>query len=155
MSNTTSEYPDDVVIKQEQDVVLQEEDQLTLRALVSTKEAGVIIGKGGKNVAELRESTGVKAGVSKVVQGVHDRVLTVSGTLEGVAKVIKIIMMMIMMMMTRELRKFNICIGLFFNCTYHVGKPYIFYHRHSYYNNITNTSQYNQSCCNLAFIDLT
>lgn len=68
---------------------VQEEDQLTLRALVSTKEAGVIIGKGGKNVAELRESTGVKAGVSKVVQGIHDRVLTVSGTLEGVAKVTK------------------------------------------------------------------
>ena len=53
-----------------------QEEPLTLRALVSTKEAGVIIGKGGKNVAELREVTGVKAGVSKVVQGVHDRVLT-------------------------------------------------------------------------------
>lgn len=87
MSN--SEYQDDSnVLKGEQDVNnVHEEDQLTLRALVSTKEAGVIIGKGGKNVAELRESTGVKAGVSKVVQGVHDRVLTVSGTLEGVAKV--------------------------------------------------------------------
>jgi len=60
---------------------------LTLRALVSTKEAGVIIGKAGKNVADLRDQTGVKAGVSKVVQGVHDRVLTVTGTIEGVAKV--------------------------------------------------------------------
>ena len=60
---------------------------LTLRSLVSTKEAGVIIGKGGKNVAELREQTGVKAGVSKVVPGVHERVLSVSGTVEGVAKV--------------------------------------------------------------------
>ncbi|KAF9992947.1 RNA binding protein, heterogenous nuclear RNP-K like protein, partial [Entomortierella chlamydospora] len=59
---------------------------LTLRALVSTKEAGVIIGKAGKNVADLRDQTGVKAGVSKVVQGVHDRVLTVTGTIEGVAK---------------------------------------------------------------------
>nr|CAG8530681.1 3594_t:CDS:2 [Entrophospora candida] len=56
---------------------------LTLRALVSTKEAGVIIGKAGKNVAELREVTGVKAGVTKVVQGVQDRVLSVVGTLEG------------------------------------------------------------------------
>ncbi|KAI8993483.1 hypothetical protein BDB01DRAFT_715896 [Pilobolus umbonatus] len=64
----------------------EEEPALILRALVSTKEAGVIIGKGGKNVAEMRENTHVKAGVSKVVQGVHDRVLTVSGTLEGVAK---------------------------------------------------------------------
>ena len=49
------------------------QSQLTLRAIVSSKEAGVIIGKQGKNVADLREETGVKAGVSKVVQGVHDR----------------------------------------------------------------------------------
>lgn len=62
-------------------------DTLTLRALVTTKEAGVIIGKGGKNVADLREQTGVKAGVSKVVQGVNERVLSVSGTVEDVAKV--------------------------------------------------------------------
>ncbi|KAH7037866.1 uncharacterized protein B0I36DRAFT_372133 [Microdochium trichocladiopsis] len=60
--------------------------QLTLRALVSSKEAGVIIGKGGKNVADLRDETGVKAGVSKVVQGVHDRVLTITGGCEAVAK---------------------------------------------------------------------
>jgi len=60
---------------------------LTLRALVSTKDAGVIIGKAGKNVADLRDQTGVKAGVSKVVPGVHERVLTVSGSVEGVAKV--------------------------------------------------------------------
>ncbi|KAG9014721.1 RNA binding protein, heterogenous nuclear RNP-K like protein [Tulasnella sp. JGI-2019a] len=64
---------------------------LTLRALVSTREAGIIIGKGGKNVAELREQTGVKAGVSKVVPGVHERVLSVSGTVEGVAKAYGII----------------------------------------------------------------
>ncbi|KAL9556186.1 hypothetical protein MBANPS3_001980 [Mucor bainieri] len=68
-----------------------DESGLTLRALVSTKEAGVIIGKGGKNVAEMRDTTGVKAGVSKVVQGVHDRVLTVSGTLEGVSKAYSLI----------------------------------------------------------------
>ncbi|TFK77015.1 cytoplasmic protein [Pluteus cervinus] len=61
-------------------------DTLTLRALVSTKDAGVIIGKGGKNVADLREQTGVKAGVSKVIQGVHERVLTISGSVEAVAK---------------------------------------------------------------------
>lgn len=45
----------------------------------------------GKNVAEMREATNVKAGVSKVVQGVHDRVLTVSGSLEGVAKAYSLI----------------------------------------------------------------
>ncbi|RMD42075.1 hypothetical protein DV735_g3048, partial [Chaetothyriales sp. CBS 134920] len=62
------------------------QSQLTLRAIVSSKEAGVIIGKQGKNVADLREETGVKAGVSKVVQGVHDRVLTVQGPLAGISK---------------------------------------------------------------------
>ncbi|KAF2149987.1 hypothetical protein K461DRAFT_259954 [Myriangium duriaei CBS 260.36] len=58
---------------------------LTLRAIVSSKEAGVIIGKAGANVAELRDKTGVRAGVSKVVPGVHDRVLTVTGPLDGIA----------------------------------------------------------------------
>lgn len=62
-------------------------NSLTLRALVTSKEAGVIIGKGGANVAELREKSGVKAGVSKVIPGVHNRVLTITGHLEGVAKV--------------------------------------------------------------------
>lgn len=61
-------------------------DTLTLRALVSTKDAGVIIGKAGKNVADLRDQTGVKAGVSKVIPGVHERVLTVTGSVEAVSK---------------------------------------------------------------------
>jgi len=67
------------------------ESQLTLRAIVSSKEAGVIIGKGGKNVADLRDETGVKAGVSKVVQGVHDRVLTISGGVEAISKAYAIV----------------------------------------------------------------
>lgn len=67
------------------------EAQLTLRAIVSSKEAGVIIGKGGKNVADLRDETGVKAGVSKVVQGVHDRVLTIAGGCASVAKAYAIV----------------------------------------------------------------
>ncbi|KAI0603027.1 hypothetical protein F4775DRAFT_9333 [Biscogniauxia sp. FL1348] len=65
--------------------------QLTLRAIVSSKEAGVIIGKGGKNVADLRDDTGVKAGVSKVVQGVHDRVLTITGGCEAISKAYAIV----------------------------------------------------------------
>lgn len=66
-------------------------EQLTLRAIVSSKEAGVIIGKGGKNVADLRDETGVRAGVSKVVVGVHDRVLTVTGGLGGISKAYRIV----------------------------------------------------------------
>ncbi|KAL9099051.1 MAG: hypothetical protein Q9163_005395 [Psora crenata] len=67
------------------------QSQMTLRAIVSSKEAGVIIGKEGKNVADLRTETGVKAGVSKVVQGVHDRVLTVTGGLEQISKAYSIV----------------------------------------------------------------
>jgi heterogeneous nuclear rnp K-like protein len=62
------------------------QSQLTLRAIVTSKEAGVIIGKAGQNVADLRDKTGVRAGVSKVVPGVHDRVLTVTGALNGIAE---------------------------------------------------------------------
>ncbi|KAF2107460.1 hypothetical protein BDV96DRAFT_301500 [Lophiotrema nucula] len=73
----------DVAPRSEQEYA---ESQLTLRAIVSSKEAGVIIGKAGKNVADLRDETGVRAGVSKVVQGVHDRVLSVTGSLSGISK---------------------------------------------------------------------
>ncbi|TIA87828.1 hypothetical protein E3P99_02954 [Wallemia hederae] len=69
---------------------IEQPDSITLRALVSTKEAGIIIGKGGKNVADLRERTGVKAGVSKVIPGVHERVLSISGSTEAVAKAFSI-----------------------------------------------------------------
>lgn len=68
-----------------QDDNLDASSDITLRAVISSKEAGVVIGKAGQNVADLREKTGVRAGVSKVVQGVHDRILTVSGPLDAVA----------------------------------------------------------------------
>lgn len=61
-------------------------DNVTIRSLLSTKGAGVVIGKAGKTVEQLREETGVKAGISKVVQGVNDRVLTISGTVDQVHK---------------------------------------------------------------------
>ncbi|EIW66768.1 cytoplasmic protein [Tremella mesenterica] len=62
-----------------------DEPQLSLRALVSTKEAGILIGKGGQTIADIRAKTNVKAGVSKVVPGVQDRVFSVSGAVDHVA----------------------------------------------------------------------
>lgn len=59
---------------------------LTLRSLISTREAGAIIGKGGKTISDLCEHTGVKAGVSKSASGLQERILTVSGTLENISK---------------------------------------------------------------------
>ncbi|PVU92074.1 hypothetical protein BB559_003854 [Furculomyces boomerangus] len=68
-----------------------ETTQLTIRALVSTKEAGIIIGKGGKNVADLRDAAKVKAGVSKVVPGIQDRVLSITGILENVSNAYELV----------------------------------------------------------------
>lgn len=62
--------------------------QLVLRALVSTKEAGVIIGKDGATVAGLRDAAKVKAGVTKSVAGIPDRILSVAGTAAGVSRAI-------------------------------------------------------------------
>ncbi|CAG8542894.1 5374_t:CDS:2 [Diversispora eburnea] len=59
---------------------------ISLRALVTTKEAGVIIGKGGKNVSEIRDRSGAKVTISEMVQGAYERILTVSGPLDTVAK---------------------------------------------------------------------
>ncbi|PVV04825.1 hypothetical protein BB560_000660 [Smittium megazygosporum] len=63
-----------------------EDSQLTLRALVTSREAGILIGKGGKKVAQLREFNSVKAGISKVIPGNYDRVLSITGHLKDVAK---------------------------------------------------------------------
>lgn len=60
---------------------------ITIRALISTKEAGIIIGQQGKTVATIRNDNNVKAGVSKVVSGVQDRVLSVTGSVDNISKV--------------------------------------------------------------------
>lgn len=54
---------------------------------MSTKDAGVIIGKSGKNVSEIREMSGAKVTISEMIPGAFERVLTVSGPLDTVAKV--------------------------------------------------------------------
>ena len=54
------------------------------------QRAGVIIGRGGATIATLRSDSNVKAGVSKVVPGVADRILSVGGSVDGVAKVRRI-----------------------------------------------------------------
>ncbi|KAI8897588.1 hypothetical protein BC833DRAFT_593254 [Globomyces pollinis-pini] len=63
-----------------------DEETLVLRALISSKEAGILIGKGGQSVGPLRQQFNVKVGVSKVTQGVNERIVIVSGLLEDVAK---------------------------------------------------------------------
>lgn len=84
-----SEKPEETPLEVSESTLSSEDlakSQLTLRSLVTSKEAGVIIGKAGSNVADLREQTGVKAGVSKSVPGIQERILTVTGTLDGLSQ---------------------------------------------------------------------
>ncbi|KAF9354027.1 hypothetical protein BGX34_011248 [Mortierella sp. NVP85] len=59
---------------------------MAIRALVSTKEAGIIIGKSGKNVNEIREQSGSRVNISEIVPGATERVLTITGRLDTIAK---------------------------------------------------------------------
>ncbi|QPG76041.1 hypothetical protein FOA43_003427 [Brettanomyces nanus] len=57
---------------------------ITYRVLVSRREAGAIIGRNGDNITEIRNNNNVKAGVSKVVDGCIDRILTISGMVDNI-----------------------------------------------------------------------
>ncbi|KAI5949851.1 HEK2 [Candida margitis] len=59
---------------------------INYRVLVSAKEAGCLIGQNGKVIDSIREETNTKAGISRLVAGTHERILTVSGKLDDCAK---------------------------------------------------------------------
>ncbi|KAI8329428.1 hypothetical protein BC941DRAFT_443128 [Chlamydoabsidia padenii] len=59
---------------------------LALRSLVGTKDAGIIIGRGGKNVNEIRDYSSARVTISGNVPGAYERILTVNGPVDAVAK---------------------------------------------------------------------
>lgn len=59
---------------------------INYRVLVSAKESGCLIGQNGRVIDSIREETNTKAGISKLIPGSHERILTVSGTLDNCAK---------------------------------------------------------------------
>lgn len=60
---------------------------LHMRAIISSAEAATIIGKGGENVSLIRRMSGAKCTVSDYSRGAVERILTVSGLVDAVAKV--------------------------------------------------------------------
>ncbi|CEI90647.1 Putative KH domain-containing protein [Rhizopus microsporus] len=52
---------------------------ISLRSLVSMKDAGLIIGRGGKNVSKIRESSMARVNVSDIIPSAVERILTVIG----------------------------------------------------------------------------
>ncbi|CCE85829.1 Piso0_005464 [Millerozyma farinosa CBS 7064] len=59
---------------------------INYRVLVSAKESGCLIGQNGAVIDSIRAETNTKAGISKLQPGSHERILTVSGTLDNSAK---------------------------------------------------------------------
>ncbi|KAI1767608.1 hypothetical protein GGR53DRAFT_100869 [Hypoxylon sp. FL1150] len=57
-----------------------------IRAVISSPEAATIIGKGGENVSNIRKLSNAKCTVSDYQKGAVERILTVSGVVEAVAK---------------------------------------------------------------------
>lgn len=65
----------------------QDESQwLHVRAIISSAEAATVIGKGGENVSQIRRMAGAKCTVSEFTRGAVERILTVSGLVDAVAK---------------------------------------------------------------------
>lgn len=60
---------------------------LHVRAVISSAEAATVIGKGGENVSQIRRLSGAKCTVSDYSRGAVERILTVSGLVDAVAKV--------------------------------------------------------------------
>ncbi|ODV77663.1 uncharacterized protein CANTADRAFT_55996 [Suhomyces tanzawaensis NRRL Y-17324] len=59
---------------------------INYRVLVSAKESGCLIGQNGRVIDSIRAETNTKAGISRLQPGSHERILTVSGTLDECAK---------------------------------------------------------------------
>eukprot|EP00123_Amoebidium_parasiticum_P005930 comp17000_c1_seq1/m.15671 comp17000_c1_seq1/g.15671 ORF comp17000_c1_seq1/g.15671 comp17000_c1_seq1/m.15671 type:complete len:331 (-) comp17000_c1_seq1:40-1032(-) len=65
--------------------------QLALRALISTKDVGAIIGRGGATIKQFREESGTRILISEAQPHIQERVMTVMGSVQGVGKAYSLI----------------------------------------------------------------
>ncbi|KAJ5525470.1 hypothetical protein N7494_012120 [Penicillium frequentans] len=63
-----------------------ESNWIHIRAVISSPEAATVIGKAGENVSQIRRLSGAKCTVSDYSRGAVERILTVSGLQDAVAK---------------------------------------------------------------------
>ena len=69
------------------DMAPQDETKwIHIRAVITSAEAATIIGKGGENVTQIRRLSNAKCTVSDYSRGAVERILTVSGQQDAVAK---------------------------------------------------------------------
>ncbi|BGP23297.1 PAB1 binding protein [Rhodotorula toruloides] len=59
---------------------------ITMRTLIVTQDASIIIGKQGKNINEIRDKSGAKLNITESVPGNPERIMSVTGALDAVSK---------------------------------------------------------------------
>lgn len=84
---STASHGDRAGSQSEQHAPQDESSWIHIRAVISSPEAATVIGKGGENVSQIRRSSGAKCTVSDYSRGAVERILTVSGPQDAVAKV--------------------------------------------------------------------
>lgn len=80
----------------------EEQPNISMRALIANNDAGLIIGKAGRTVADIRERSGAKVNVSENHPGVTERILTVSGPLDAVASAFSLVAQQVAMGLISE-----------------------------------------------------
>lgn len=60
---------------------------ISMRCLIVTQDASIIIGRAGAHVNEIRQKSGAKVMVSESIPGNPERILNVGGPLDAVSKV--------------------------------------------------------------------
>lgn len=84
---STASHADAAGNHNEQQRPHDESNWIHIRAVISSQEAATVIGKGGENVSQIRRLSGAKCTVSDYSRGAVERILTVSGPQDAVAKV--------------------------------------------------------------------
>jgi heterogeneous nuclear rnp K-like protein 2 len=63
------------------------QSHISMRCLIVTQDASIIIGRAGAHVNEIRQKSGAKVMVSESIPGNPERILNVNGPLDAVSKV--------------------------------------------------------------------
>lgn len=84
---STASHPEQSTSQPPQQQGQDETGWVHIRAVISSAEAATCIGKGGENVSQIRRLSGAKCTVSDYSRGAVERILTVSGMQDAVAKV--------------------------------------------------------------------
>ncbi|KAJ3156866.1 hypothetical protein HDU86_003401 [Geranomyces michiganensis] len=68
-----------------------EEKDFRMRALITSNEAGIVIGKQGRSISEIRLQSGAKVQISDHIPHALDRVLVITGMLDQISKAFSLV----------------------------------------------------------------